>query len=74
MIFLLTRNFDIVFFYPRLGCDAFNIIRIRKVFYPEELEQISKEYVLKPRVCGSKKVVGIYFMERRLYENRYWRN
>ena len=34
-----------------------NIIRIRKVFHPEELEQISKEYVLKPRICSSKKVV-----------------
>ena len=34
-----------------------NIIGIRKVFHPEELEQISKEYVLKPRICSSKKVV-----------------
>ena len=34
-----------------------NIIRIRKVFHPEELEQIFKEYVLKPRICSSKKVV-----------------
>ena len=34
-----------------------NIIRIRKVFHPEELEQISKEYVLKPRICSSKKIV-----------------
>jgi len=34
-----------------------NIIRIRKVFHPEELERISKEYVLKPRICSSKKIV-----------------
>ena len=34
-----------------------NIIRIRKVFHPEELGQISEEYVLKPRSCSSKKVV-----------------
>lgn len=34
-----------------------NIIRIRKVFHPEELGQISEEYVLKPRGCSSKKVV-----------------
>ena len=34
-----------------------NIIRIRKVFHPEELERIPKEYVLKPRICSSKKVV-----------------
>ena len=34
-----------------------NIIRIRKVFHPEELGQISEEYLLKPRSCSSKKVV-----------------
>ena len=34
-----------------------NIIRIRKVFHPEELERIPKEYVLKPRICSSKKIV-----------------
>ena len=34
-----------------------NIIRIRKVFHPKELGQISEEYVLKPRSCSSKKVV-----------------
>ena len=34
-----------------------NIIRIRKVFHPEELGQISEEYVPKPRSCSSKKVV-----------------
>ena len=34
-----------------------NIIRIRKVFHPEKLERISKEYVLKPRICSSKKIV-----------------
>lgn len=42
-----TRNFDAVYFYRGLGYDALNTITIRTDFHLEQLEQISKEYVLK---------------------------
>lgn len=42
-----TCNFDAVYFYRGLGYDALNTITIRTDFHPEQLEQISKEYVLK---------------------------
>ena len=42
-----TRNFDAVYFYRGLGYDALNTITIRTYFHLEQLEQISKEYVLK---------------------------
>ena len=42
-----TCNFDAVYFYRGLGYDALNTITIRTDFHLEQLEQISKEYVLK---------------------------